>query len=349
MKVFAVSKLLWFMRPRGGGGGGGEAGGKKRSTEEAPNAADIRAAELLLQTRPPAMAMESCPRRGHDDELVVVVPEEGPWAGLTGEALAEVFDRLPLEDRMRAVPLVCKDWREAALSPTAWRNVDMGPWMASKADEYCDWESEVDMKAAVLAVVDRSRGQLKRLRTGYCTNEIVDYIAAKCPLLQELSIHHSFMVGDESATNLARRCRKLERLDLSECYSVSAASIRAFGLNCPSLVSFTRNMTDILHYDHVVAPRGDEEAAAIAAHMVSLQDLHMRRMSSLTDSGLLLLAHSCCERLQTLDLACCDSLSQQALDKASALCSKLRHFVRPIKARMHVDPKFMPGLYIVSY
>ncbi|KAG6554082.1 hypothetical protein Mapa_003997 [Marchantia paleacea] len=345
MKVFTVSKMLWFMRPKGV-----DVGGQKRGAKEAPgagqNAADLPAAAAPTPeqvSRGSTPAIENCPQRRNDEMFL-----EGPWAGLTGEALAEVFDRLPFEDRLRAVPLVCKDWRIAALSPTAWRNVDMGPWMEAKADEYCDWESEADMKTAVHVVVDRSGGQLTRLRTGYCTNEIVDYIAAKCPLLEDLSIHHSFTVDDESATNLARSCRRLERLDLSECYNVSAASIQAFGLNCPSLVSFTRNMTDILLYDDVVPPRGDEEAAAIAAHMVSLEVLHMRRMSSLTDSGLLLLARSC-EQLERLDLACCDSLSPQGLDKVLSLCSKLRNFVRPIKARMHVDPKFMPGLYIVSY
>ncbi|KAG6555460.1 hypothetical protein Mapa_002691 [Marchantia paleacea] len=266
--------------------------------------------------------------------------EERSWAALNGEVLVEIFDLLSFEERVTILPLVCKDWREASLYPASWRNVDMIPWITWKANSVCIGAGEVNMDRLVRFVVDRSCGKLRKLRTRFCTNETVDYLAEKCPQLTVLSIRDSIMINDESAVRLAERCTRIEELDLSDCYNMSAKSIEVFGKKCPQLIGFARNMINMNLYEDS-PPRGDEEASAIAMYMVNLKHLELKRMSTLTGVGLMHIASSC-KHLENLNISCCSDLSPAILDKLPALCPKLKDYVRPI-IRQQPDRRPIPA------
>ncbi|BBN12549.1 hypothetical protein MPTK1_5g21020 [Marchantia polymorpha subsp. ruderalis] len=272
--------------------------------------------------------------------------EEGPWATLISEALAEVFVRLPFEERLRTVPLVCKGWRRASFDPACWRNVDMEPWFKAKSevDYGWEWECQEEMEYLVRLVVDRSHGQLRQLRTMLCTNDSVEYIAERCPLLTELSIADSFDVVDDAAIKLALSCPRLERLDLSDCYKVTGKALEMFGIHCPSLVSFSRNMLRSHEFTDVVLPMGDEEALVIATRMQKLEHLELKKSFSLTDFGLMHIATRC-KKLESLNLACCSGVSPSALEKVTAVCPNLKSFTKPINPRMHVNQKFLWVLF----
>ncbi|CAM6086615.1 unnamed protein product [Calypogeia fissa] len=151
-------------------------------------------------------------------------------ANVIGEdLLAEVFSRLPFEERMRTVPLVCKAWRNAACDPTCWRIVDMEGWLERRIQEDMWWEFECELRVEFLIkkIVDRSCGQLRELRTMHCSDGAIEYIADRCPLLTVLSIRNSPLVTDKSTSKLAASCPELQELDVSDCYNISNQALEA--------------------------------------------------------------------------------------------------------------------------
>ncbi|CAM6083782.1 unnamed protein product [Calypogeia fissa] len=57
------------------------------------------------------------------------------WADLESDVLTEIFRRLPFEDRLRVVPLVCKSWNESSYNPLCWTVVEMNSWLHKKTEE----------------------------------------------------------------------------------------------------------------------------------------------------------------------------------------------------------------------
>lgn len=100
------------------------------------------------------------------------------------DLLAEVFSRLPFEDRMRTVPLVCKAWRSASSDPTCWRIVDMDGWFEKRVQDDIWWEFECEPRVEFLVkkIVDQSCGQLRELRTMHCSDGAIEYIADRYSL-----------------------------------------------------------------------------------------------------------------------------------------------------------------------
>lgn len=105
-----------------------------------------------------------------------------PSGSLPQELLAEVFGRLPFEERLQVVPQVCKSWQTASHDSECWVVVDMDPWIHKKSDIDLTWEYRCEAKLDYLVktVVDRSCGKLRELRTMYISDSSVDYIAGRC-------------------------------------------------------------------------------------------------------------------------------------------------------------------------
>ncbi|KAL3701576.1 hypothetical protein R1sor_019598 [Riccia sorocarpa] len=298
---------------------------------------------------------------------------ESPWGSLMGDLLADVFVRLPFEELLKTVPLVCKAWRTVSQEPAFWTDVDMRPWIKDKCEANYGWEFDCkeEMEDAIKLVVNRSQGQLRCLRTMFCSNESLQYIAENCPLLIELSITESFYVEDErptartflirlpkreggprrmsrrdvrlyseSALVLAETCRHLKSLDLSDCYRLTAKSLEILGKNCSGLIRFSRNMLRSREFSGIDLPDKDQEAVAISSYMPGLKHLELKRSNSLTDCGLMHIAAGCKE-VESLDLAGCGAVSPTALERVSALCLKLKVFVKPIIPRINFSQKLM--------
>lgn len=105
--------------------------------------------------------------------------ETPSWAKLNPDALAEIFCRVPFEDRMRTLPLVCKGWRNASSYPACWRYLDMLDWFQKRAEKDYLWEfeSESAVENVIMKAVDKSCGQLRLLRTKNCSDAAINYIA----------------------------------------------------------------------------------------------------------------------------------------------------------------------------
>lgn len=274
-------------------------------------------------------------------------PDHGPWwANLNPDALAEVFSRLPFEDRMKTLPMVCKGWSTVSSYPICWRYLDTQDWFQKRAEKDYLWEfeSEATVEKLVMMAVDKSRGQLREVRTRHCSDAAVDYIADRCPSLTVLAIPDSLYTTDESITKLAAKCTNLQELDLSDCYNISNQALEAVGRHCKSLVWLGRNMLQ-KRSDPVTGPvpGGDEEAIVVSKHMVKLKHLEMKR-TTLSDRGLAHLARGC-GQLESLNLACCTALSPRALARVTEKCPKIVDFTKPITPRMHVDSERLRILF----
>lgn len=261
--------------------------------------------------------------------------------------LAEIFKRLPFEERITTVPLVCTTWREASYDPTCWRYVDMNGWFKKRVEEDFMWEfvsdCEDEMEFYIRKVVDRSCGQLKELQTMHCSDSAIGYLAEKALDLRVLSVQDSPYATDQAFVKLAENCKKLEKLDLSDCYNVGKQTLEAFGRHCKSLVWLARNMVrtnDFLLPGPLLD--GDHEATILSKHLPNLKHLEMKK-SSLSDLGLSYIAKGCTQ-LESLNLACC-TLSPYALEQVPKFCTQLKEFVKPIVPRMHVNPKFLMVLF----
>ncbi|KAL2635538.1 hypothetical protein R1flu_007017 [Riccia fluitans] len=264
------------------------------------------------------------------------------WGKILNEVLADVFQRLPLSDRSQVVPLVCKSWNSVSCDPTSWWYIDMVPWIQQQIDTECKWEYDMQpyVDYLVKRFVDRSQGQLRELHTMYVSDDAIDYLAERCPMLEVLTMPSSLGVTDKSALKLARLAPRLRHLDVSDCYNISKEAISAFGDNCPSLEWLSRSMVNqnVANVPYELGsspPGGDEEAIIMSEHYPKLKRLEMKK-TKISDKGLRRLVTGC-PNLQHLDFSCCYQLTLKALDDVSKNCSKLE-ITKPITPRMHVSP-----------
>ncbi|KAL3683677.1 hypothetical protein R1sor_001699 [Riccia sorocarpa] len=263
------------------------------------------------------------------------------WGKLLDDVLVQIFERLPLQERSQVVPLVCRNWNKVSCDPTSWRRIDMLPWIQHQIDTECKWEYDMQpyVDYLVKKLVDRSRGQLRELHTMYISDEAVDYLAERCPLLEVLTMPSSLGVTDKSALKLARVARRLQHLDVSDCYNISKEAISAFGDNCPALEWLSRSMINQNVVNEAESssspPGGDEEAIVMSEHYPKLKRLEMKK-TKISDRGLRRLVIGC-PNLQQLDFSCCYQLTRGALDDVSKNCSNLA-ITKPITPRMHVTP-----------
>ncbi|CAM6081623.1 unnamed protein product [Calypogeia fissa] len=110
------------------------------------------------------------------------------WAKLVPEILTEVFQRLPFEDRLKVVPLVCKSWNEASWNPQCWTVVDMEPWLKRKTSEDSWWgfdfENHLKVCHLIKVVTGRSCGQIRHLRTMALAQTAADSVARRYPKIK---------------------------------------------------------------------------------------------------------------------------------------------------------------------
>ncbi|EFJ20282.1 hypothetical protein SELMODRAFT_35457, partial [Selaginella moellendorffii] len=221
------------------------------------------------------------------------------WSEMLPEALARIFAVLPLEERMRSVPVVCKAWRKAAMDPTCWRVVDLHEW-----SRLMPWEV---IHRMVQLVVERSGGGLEELSVCRLANdEPVDYIAKRGHGLKVLRIPFC-QVTDGCIANIAPSLSRITHLDISGCTAISKTALAQIGRSCKSLARLDRNMSFFFQTNNLVAEEYDDEALAIAAHMPLLRHLELC-YGSLTNSGLAAILDKC-KSLDFLDLRGCMNLT----------------------------------------
>lgn len=96
--------------------------------------------------------------------------EGGRWEGLNPEVLALIFVRLPAEERVRTVGLVCRSWLEAVAGPFCWTEIDIEQW-----GRRCNRLDFIDL--AVKKLVRRSKFTFRRLSAYKLGDSAFSYLA----------------------------------------------------------------------------------------------------------------------------------------------------------------------------
>ena len=114
------------------------------------------------------------PRRSVDP-VQTIMDEEGIftlWDELPQEILEQIFQRLPVRDRLTTVPVVCKSWRRGVAQPSCWEEIDIY--------ESCAQSKDPELIGQMLQILlPRSRGSLRTLRIAYIDDNNFKYIADK--------------------------------------------------------------------------------------------------------------------------------------------------------------------------
>ncbi|KAK9268297.1 hypothetical protein L1049_010740 [Liquidambar formosana] len=80
----------------------------------------------------------------------------GRWEGLSPEILALIFVRIPADQMVREVPLVCRSWFAAVAGPYCWTDINVEQWCRR-----CNSTDVID--SAVRKLVRRSKCTFRRL------------------------------------------------------------------------------------------------------------------------------------------------------------------------------------------
>lgn len=205
------------------------------------------------------------------------------WEDLGSDCLAEVFEKVGLQDLLLDVPLVCKSWHKASLLPRCWKNLDF-----QSLYRYHRVFPHNNTELIQLAVT-RSRGTATRiLLSDYCAMENLQYIANECPLLAVLRLPPMEATKEElqSIPELISKFKELEILRIGgRGHFDLKGLVPLIGTNCPKFVGLVVN--DII----------DMEMASTFAHFLpNIKWLNLRG-SYLPRESLVCILHGCRELL----------------------------------------------------
>ncbi|KAL3686985.1 hypothetical protein R1sor_013294 [Riccia sorocarpa] len=205
-----------------------------------------------------------------------------PWAELSADTLVEVFKWLPVKDRLRIVPQVCKAWRKASFDPGCWRVVDLKEWCRDNV------AGNIDRMVAL--VVGRSCGGIQELRLACLQGDASLQFLTQSGLssLKTLCIPGS-EVTENGLCELVLSLPSLVHLDISKCSAISSRGLEVIGQACRSLRRLDRVMWPMRTWPFVL---DDSEAMAIAKNMPKLKHLKMS-FDWVSDSSFDIIQDSC--------------------------------------------------------
>ncbi|KAI8552601.1 hypothetical protein RHMOL_Rhmol06G0279200 [Rhododendron molle] len=232
-----------------------------------------------------------------DEEVV-----GGRWEGLNPEVLAVIFVRLPAEERLRTVALVCRSWLETVAGPYCWTEIDIEQWCRR-----CNRLEIIDL--AVRKLVRRSKGTFRRLSAYKLGDGAFSSLANCGKSLKVLQIPMS-EVTDKMVQKHAESLANISVLDISYCLKITSKGLESFGKQCKSLTHLKRNMPppewERPAPGSASSRVDDTEAMIIANTMTGLHQLELC-FGRFGDRGLhALLTH--CEKLSHLDIQGCWNL-----------------------------------------
>ncbi|KAI3719667.1 hypothetical protein L6452_20569 [Arctium lappa] len=208
---------------------------------------------------------------GEENAVAVAVAvaakdERGRWEDLNPEILALIFVRIPADEMVRKVPLVCKPWMEAVAGPYCWRDINVAEWCRRRNDIRA-----VDL--AVSKLVRWSKCTFQRLSAYRLGNPGFVFVANRGKCLTVLQMPMSD-ITDDMVLKHVTSLPNLKVLDISDCSKITVKGLEAFGNQCKSLVCLRRNLsTQRISAD--LTAIDDSEAKIIAKTMSNLQQLEL--------------------------------------------------------------------------
>lgn len=206
-----------------------------------------------------------------EEKAVAVKDERGRWEDLNPEILALILVRIPADEMVRNVPLVCKPWMEAVAGPYCWTDINVAEWCRRRNDSRA-----VDL--AVSKLVRWSKCTFQRLSAYRLGNPGFVFVAnrGKCLTVLQMPVSD---ISDDMVLKHITSLPNLKVLDISDCSKITVKGLEAFGNQCKSLVCLKRNMSTQRICANLTAkiphPIDDSEAKIIAKTMSKLQQLEL--------------------------------------------------------------------------
>ncbi|XP_050203623.1 F-box protein FBW2-like [Mercurialis annua] len=263
------------------------------------------------------MATLSSPKRNGS----LTTAASARWEELNPEILALILVRIPAEERVGHVSLVCKSWLACVYGPYCWSEIDIQQWCRRQ------FRSADRVDSAVRKLIKRSRGAF-RLLSAHKLGDAGFAFAANCgKYLKVLQIPMS-EVTDKIVEKHAASLLHLTVLDITYCLKITSKGIEALGKNCKSLIHLRRNMPPP-EWERPAqgnaSRSNDIEAMAIANIMPGLQHLELG-FGTFGDSGLDAILTEC-KALSHLDIRGCWNVRLEG--DLEDRCTKLRFFNGP--------------------
>ncbi|MFS7988242.1 putative leucine-rich repeat domain superfamily, F-box-like domain superfamily [Helianthus anomalus] len=247
-----------------------------------------------------------------EDPVAVVAEEWRSWDGLNPEILGLIFVRIPIEEMVSIVPLVCKGWMEVVYGPYCWSEVDLEAWCRRRNDSHA-----VDM--VVKKVVRRSKFRVQRLCV-YGMGEKGWFHVAYCGNFLKVLQMPMTDITDKLVSKHIKPLPNLTVLDVSHCVNITSEGLKTFGHQCKSLLHLKRNMPAF--EDQLP---DDSEAKAIADTMPHLQHIELC-FGRFGDSGVSEILAKC-KALTHLVIQ--GSWNVELNGDLAEICERLQHFHSP--------------------
>ncbi|KAL8154955.1 hypothetical protein AgCh_000357 [Apium graveolens] len=246
--------------------------------------------------------------------------EYGKWESIPGEMLVMVVVKMPVDEMMRVVPLVCKAWWGVVSSPDCWKNINLLQWSLGKQRS-----KQVDV--AVKKLVAYSNSSFQMLSASRIGNAGFAFAANHAKCLKILTMPGS-NVTDQMVIRHAESLANLTLLDVSHCSNISSKGLEAFGKHCKSLIGLKRNMAPAslgMSIQEQASMIDESEAIVIANTMSKLEQLEIN-YGRFTNRGINSVLNNC-KALSHLDIwGCWNVWPDEGLEKK---CEELAFFRSP--------------------
>ncbi|KAL5706264.1 hypothetical protein ACHQM5_024460 [Ranunculus cassubicifolius] len=195
------------------------------------------------------------------------------WEELNTDCLANIFERVGLDDLMLHIPLVCKSWNTVSLYPTCWKSLDFTP-----LQDCC-------MHRLELAIA-RSSG---------IATKLVLPTRFMHPLSLEFKLEFSFMQSPkEYFINIFSKLKCLKTLELESASYYFHEILGAINYNCcKDLVSFS-----------CFGKINEGEARAIVNQIPRIKNLDLNGATISRENLMRILKG--CKELESLDVSFCE-------------------------------------------
>ncbi|KAL1802661.1 hypothetical protein ACET3Z_031308 [Daucus carota] len=244
--------------------------------------------------------------------------EQGEWEKLPEELLVMVVEKIPVDEMMRVVPLVCKAWWAVLSGPHCWKNIDLLDWSVAKKRS-----KQVDV--AVKKLVRYSKSSFQMLSAFRLGSAGFAFAANRAKCLKILIMRGS-NVTDQMVIRHAESLSNLTHLDVSFCLNISSKGLEAFGKHCKSLIQLKRDMAPPslgMSIQEEGSMVDESEAMVIANTMSKLEHLEIT-YGRFTNRGINSVLDKC-KALSHLDIyGCWGVWPDEALEKK---CEELDFFL----------------------
>ncbi|WCJ43644.1 hypothetical protein M5689_024372 [Euphorbia peplus] len=243
------------------------------------------------------------------------------WEELNPEILALILVRIPPEERLGHVSLVCKNWLACVSGPYCWSEINIQDWCRKKN------RSVEDVDSVARKLMKRSRAAFHLLSAYKLGNPGFVYAANCGKYLKVLKIPMG-EVTDKMVEKHAQSLLNLSVLDISYCLKITSKGIEEFGKKCKRLIHLTRNMPPpeaVNSIEEIDFKPDDSEAMVIASSMPGLKKLELC-FGSFGDLGLDAILTKC-KALSHLNIEGCWKLKLE--EDVLSKCLKLETFMHP--------------------